>query len=138
MREPLIYTFYRLSTFFITYAYPVDSNIIKNEIVDPQGKIGPSFYKQYDIDNDSESMGNLVKYNNEWIEKLDDTPLMAFFKVYDKAALKALCREAYILNPTRIKDCSGLRKPMVNANFSRWANCLAVRASFTFGAIALI
>ena len=26
---------------------------------------------------------------------------------------------AYILNPIRIKDCSGLRKPIAKANFSR-------------------
>ena len=72
MREPLIYTFYRLSTFFITDSYPVDPNLIENEIVNPQGKIGPSFYKQYDIDNDSKSMENLVDYNNEWFMKSEN------------------------------------------------------------------
>lgn len=69
MREPLIYTFYRLSTFFITHGYPVDPHLIKNEIVNPQGKIGPSFYEQYDIDNNSKSMENLVDYNNDWFMK---------------------------------------------------------------------
>ena len=72
MREPLIYTFYRLSTFFITDSYPVDPNLIENEIVNPKGKIGTSFYKQYDIDNDSKSMENLVDYNNEWFMKIEN------------------------------------------------------------------
>ena len=51
--ESPLYTFYRSGTQYLSYKYPVDTKIIKNEILDPNGIIGPKFYMDYDYEEDA-------------------------------------------------------------------------------------
>ena len=72
VKSPL-YTFYRSGTQYLSYKYPVDTSIIKNEILDPDGIIGPKFYMDYDYEEDAieqiySTIEKLKDYDNEWFK----------------------------------------------------------------------
>ena len=47
-KDPPLFTFYRIGPCYMSYKYPVDTKVIKEEILNPNGIIGPSYYKKYD------------------------------------------------------------------------------------------
>lgn len=68
-KDPPLFTFYRIGPYYMSYKYPVNCDAIKEEILNPDGKIGPSFYEKYDKVEYSFSIENLKEYNNGWFNE---------------------------------------------------------------------
>lgn len=65
-KDPPLFTFYRIGPYYMSYQYPVDGKVIEEEILNPDGIIGPSYYEKYDEENSSSSVENLKDYSNSW------------------------------------------------------------------------
>ena len=71
--ESPLYTFYRSGPQYLSYLYPVNADVIEDEILNPNGIIGPKFYKDYDYEEDGVeqiyvTIEKLKDYDNEWFK----------------------------------------------------------------------
>lgn len=69
-KDPPLFTFYRIGPCYMSYKYPVDTKVIKEEILNPNGIIGPSYYKKYDRKHCSCFVKFLKDYNSSWFNEM--------------------------------------------------------------------